>query len=176
MFPGISVNKRCNSHQQLPPPQKVRCEPWGNSGRKEYLSSKRHQAAANPYSESQGSSEAKNTGYWPQIAEVHVKRMISVSPNSYIFPYIDFPGGTDGKRMSANAGYLRGACSVPGLGRSPGEENGNPLQYSSLENPLDREAWWAMIQRVAKSQTQLKRLSTYIEKLLFPYLGISGFL
>ena len=59
MFPGISVNKTCNSHQQLPPPQKVRCEPWGNSGRKEYLSSKRHQAAATPYSESQGSSGGK---------------------------------------------------------------------------------------------------------------------
>ena len=41
-------------------------------------------------------------------------------------------------------------CSIPGLGRSPGEENGNPLQYSCLENPMDREAWKATIHGVAK--------------------------
>ena len=45
--------------------------------------------------------------------------------------------------------------SIPGLGRSPGEGNGNPLQYSCLENPMDREAWWATVHRVAKSRTQL---------------------
>ena len=45
--------------------------------------------------------------------------------------------------------------SIPALGRSPGEGNGNPLQYSSLENPVDGEAWWATIHGVAKSRTQL---------------------
>ena len=45
--------------------------------------------------------------------------------------------------------------SIPGLGRSPGEGNGNPLQYSCLENPMDRGAWWATVHRVAKSRTQL---------------------
>ena len=45
--------------------------------------------------------------------------------------------------------------SVPGLGRSPGEENGNPLQYSCLENPMDGGAWWATVHGVAKSRTQL---------------------
>ena len=45
--------------------------------------------------------------------------------------------------------------SIPGLGRSPGEENGNPLQYSCLENPMDGGAWWAKVYGVAKSQTQL---------------------
>ena len=45
--------------------------------------------------------------------------------------------------------------SIPGLGRSPGEGNGNPLQYSCLENPMDRGAWWAIIHGVAKSQIQL---------------------
>ena len=74
--------------------------------------------------------------------------------------------------MCANAGDLRGVRSIPGWGRAPGEGNGNPLQYSCLENPLVREAWWAVIQRVAKTQTQLKRLSTYVEKPLFPYLGM----
>ena len=51
---------------------------------------------------------------------------------------------------------------IPGSGRSPGEGNGNPLQYSCLGNPMDRGAWWAMVHRVTKSQTRLKQLSTYI--------------
>ena len=63
-----------------------------------------------------------------------------------------FPGGSDGKEPACNAGD-RG--SVPGLGKSPGEGNGNPLQYSYLENPMDRGAWWATVQGVAKSQTRL---------------------
>ena len=48
------------------------------------------------------------------------------------------------------------ASSIPGLGRSPVEGNGNSLQYSWLENPVDGGAWWAIVHRVAKSQTQLK--------------------
>ena len=51
--------------------------------------------------------------------------------------------------------------SVPGSGRSPGEGNDNPLQYSCLENPMDRGAWWAMVRRIAKSQTSLKQLSMH---------------
>ena len=50
--------------------------------------------------------------------------------------------------------------SIPGSGRSPGGEHGNPLQYSCQENAMDRGAWWATVHRIAKSQTQLKRLST----------------
>ena len=60
------------------------------------------------------------------------------------------------KNLPANAGDIRDAGSIPGLGRSPGEGHGNPLQYSCLENPMDRGAWWAVVHRVAKSQTQLK--------------------
>ena len=52
-----------------------------------------------------------------------------------------FPGGSDGKASACNAGDLG---SVPGLGRSPGEGNGNTLQYSCLENSMDRGAWWAI--------------------------------
>ena len=52
--------------------------------------------------------------------------------------YMDFPGGSDGKATDYNAGDLG---SIHGLGRSPGEGNGNPLQYSSLENPMDGRAW-----------------------------------
>ena len=54
----------------------------------------------------------------------------------------------------------RDAGSIPGLGRSPGEGNGNPLQYSCLENPMDGGAWWATVHGVAKSQIQLQWLST----------------
>ena len=51
----------------------------------------------------------------------------------------------------ANAGDIRDAGLIPELGRSPGEGNGNPLQYSCLENPMDREAWWTAVHRVAES-------------------------
>ena len=58
------------------------------------------------------------------------------------------------KNLSANAGKVRDAGSIPGSGRSPGGEHGNPLQYSYLENPVDTGAWWATVHRVIKSQTQ----------------------
>ena len=64
-----------------------------------------------------------------------------------------FPGGSDGKESSSNEGDLG---SSPGLERSPGGGHGNPLQYSCLENPMDRGAWWATVDGVAKSQTWLK--------------------
>ena len=60
------------------------------------------------------------------------------------------------KKLPANEGDIRDVGSIPGLGRSPGEGNGDPLQYSCLENPMDRGAWQAMVHRVAKSWTQLK--------------------
>ena len=55
------------------------------------------------------------------------------------------------KNLPANAGDVREASSIPGLGRSPREGNGNPLQYSYLQNPMDRGAWQAMVHRVAES-------------------------
>uniref|UniRef100_A0AC11E9P4 Solute carrier family 66 member 2 n=1 Tax=Ovis aries TaxID=9940 RepID=A0AC11E9P4_SHEEP len=67
------------------------------------------------------------------------------------------------KNIPANEGDLRDASLVPGLGRSPGEERGNPLQYSCLENPMDRGAWRAIVHRVAKSWTPLKRLSLHTQ-------------
>ena len=62
----------------------------------------------------------------------------------------------------ANAGDVRHIGSIPGLGRSPGEGNGNSFQYSCLQNPMDREAWWATVCRVTKCQTWLKQLSTHM--------------
>ena len=66
-----------------------------------------------------------------------------------------------GKELACNAGDLRDAGSIPGSGRSPVGGHGNLLQYSCLENPMDRGAWWATVHGVAKSQTQLKRLSSH---------------
>ena len=63
------------------------------------------------------------------------------------------------KKLPANAGGVRDADSIPGSERSPGGGHGNPLQYSCLENPLDRGAWQATVHRVAKSWTRLKQLS-----------------
>ena len=57
------------------------------------------------------------------------------------------PGGSDGKASACNVGDL---CSIPGSGRSPGEGNGNPLQYSCLGNPTDRRAWLATVHGVTK--------------------------
>ena len=59
----------------------------------------------------------------------------------YLNSMWDFPGGSDGKASAYNAGD---PCLIPGSGRSPGEGNGNPLQYPCLENPMDRGAWLAI--------------------------------
>ena len=59
------------------------------------------------------------------------------------------------KNPPANAGDSRVMGSIPGLGRSPGDGNGNPIQYSCLGNPMDRGAWQATVLGVAKSQTRL---------------------
>ena len=65
---------------------------------------------------------------------------------------MSFPGGSDGKESACNAGDLG---SNPGWGRSPGEGNGSPLQYSCLENPMDRGDWQAIVHEVAQSRTGL---------------------
>ena len=64
--------------------------------------------------------------------------------------------GSEVKASASNAGD---PGLIPGLGRSPGERNGNPLQYSCLENPMDGGVWWAMVHGVAKSRTRLSDLT-----------------
>ena len=59
------------------------------------------------------------------------------------------------KKSTCNAGDTGDAGSIPGLRRSLGRGNGNPLQYSCLKSPMDRGGWWATVQRVTKSWTQL---------------------
>ena len=75
------------------------------------------------------------------------------------------------KYLPTSAGDTEDVGSIAGLGRSPKEGNGNLLQYSCLENPLDRGAWRATVHGVAESQAQLKQLSTHI---LTPYTKISS--
>ena len=86
-----------------------------------------------------------------------------------------FPGGSDDKQSACNVGDLG---STSGSGRSPGEENGYPLQLSCLENPMDRGAWQATVHRVATSQRRLKLLSIHTyrpqnQSFLQGFLGIS---
>ena len=69
-----------------------------------------------------------------------IAAMVNYTPGVFVknFLFSDFPGGSNGKASAYNAGD---PSSIPGLGRSSGEGNGNPLQYSCLENPMDREVW-----------------------------------
>ena len=76
---------------------------------------------------------------------------------------LGFPGGSEDKTSACNAGD---PGSIPGLGRYPGEGNGNPLQYSCLENPMDRGAWRATVHRVTKSRLQFLSLSLLFQWLL----------
>ena len=70
--------------------------------------------------------------------------------NIQIYIFLGFPGGSDGKESACNA---RDPDSIPGSGRSPGEGKGHPVQYSCLENSMDRGAWQATVHGVPKNQT-----------------------
>ena len=72
------------------------------------------------------------------------------------FTEFGFSGGSEVKASACNAGDVG---SIPGSGRSPGEGNGNPLQYSCLENPMDGGAWWARVHGVAQSRTRLSNFT-----------------
>ena len=71
-----------------------------------------------------------------------------------------FPGSSDSKEYACNAG---GPGLIPGSGRSPGEGNGNPLQYSCLKKTMDRGAWWATVHGVIKSWTRLGDFHFYFQ-------------
>ena len=72
-----------------------------------------------------------------------------------------FQGGSVVKESFADVGAIGDTSSIPGSGRSLGEGNDNPLQYSCLENPMDRGVWWATVHEIAESQIQLKQLSMH---------------
>ena len=73
-----------------------------------------------------------------------------LSPIKCLYYFISFLGGSDGKEPACNVSNLG---STPGLGRSPGEGNGNLLKYSCLENSMERRVWWATAHGVTKSRT-----------------------
>ena len=84
-----------------------------------------------------------------------------------------FPGGSNGKMSDCNA---RDPASIPGSGITPGGRNGNPLQYSCLENSMDRGAWWATGHEVAKSRTQLSDFTSlqlyYSITICIPFISV----
>ena len=90
-------------------------------------------------------------GAWWATVHGVAKSRTRLSNFSYAVSW-GFPGGSDSKESACNVEDL---SSIPGLRRSPGVGNGNPLQYSCLENPMDRGAWQATVQRVEKSWTQM---------------------
>ena len=75
------------------------------------------------------------------------------------------PGCSDGKASACNA---RNAGLIPGLGRPHGGRHGNPFQYSCLENPMDRGAWWATVHGIAKNRTLLRRLNKQARSITGP--------
>ena len=70
-----------------------------------------------------------------------------------ILDHLGFPGGASGKKSTSKSGDIEDMGFIPRSGSSPGGGHGEPLQYSYLENPMDRRAWQAIVHRVAKSQT-----------------------
>ena len=93
-------------------------------------------------------------GYFSESHEGHIKNL-----------YHDdwgFPDGDSGKEPACQCRRLRDVGLIPKSGRSPGGWHGYPLQYSCLENPMDRGAWRAIAHAVAKSQTRLKRLTMHV--------------
>ena len=75
-----------------------------------------------------------------------------INMHRHMYLYMELLWWLRGKASACNAGDL---CSIPGSGRSPGEENGNPLQYTCLENSMDGGGWWATVHGVAKSWARL---------------------
>ena len=85
----------------------------------------------------------------------HIWFCVEDIKNILSWAFQEFPGSAMVKNLPANAGATRDAGLIPGLGRPPGGGNGNPLQYSCLEIPMDRGAWWATAHGIAKRQTWL---------------------
>ena len=93
------------------------------------------------------------------IIKLETVKILSFSPTSKLSWTSKVPLVV--KNLPASAGDVRDLGLIPGLGRSPEGENGNPLQYSRLENPMDKGAWQATVYRVTKNQTWLKQLSMH---------------
>ena len=108
-----------------------------------------------------------NRGIEPRSCALQADSLLSEPPgkpavlSNIKWEKMGFLGDTSGKECTCQCGRHRDTGSIPGLGRSPGGGYGNPLQYSCLENPMDRRALWSTVYRVAESRTQLKQWSTH---------------
>ena len=103
----------------------------------------------------------------------HCYPQICSSPLSFSVPYIcvnGLPWWLNCKESICNAGNSGDLCLIPGLGKSPGEGNGHLSQYSCLENPMDRGAWWAAAHGVAKTQTWLSMHGIVYSSLLWSFM------
>ena len=91
------------------------------------------------------------------MLDILLGNLYNILSHSLLQPHIrkGFPGGLAGKESSWNVGDARNVALIPGSGRSPGGGNSNPLQYSCLENSMDRGAWWATVHGIVKSRTWL---------------------
>ena len=98
---------------------------------------------------------ALHTALWPCKHSSGLQQRMKIRLSDFIMLH-GLPWWLSGKESACNTGATGDTDSIPGSGRSPGGEHGNLLQYSCLENPTDREAWWARVHRVTKSWTQLK--------------------
>ena len=104
------------------------------------------------YNDRKQTNNFRRHGYWRVLESC---KGLQVHFEGVIYIFLGVPDGSDGKEPACNAEDSR---LIPGLARSPGVGNGNPLLYSCLENSMDRGAWRAIVHGVAKSQTWLKRL------------------
>ena len=82
-----------------------------------------------------------------------------------VYPHLGSPGGSDSKESACN---VRDLGFIPGLGRSPGGDHGNPLQYSCLRTPMDRRTRWATVHGITKSLIQLSDQAQYITQIPTP--------
>ena len=96
-----------------------------------------------------------------QIVVIIIEQSSAIERNTFLINTTQ--GALVIRNLPASAVDIRDTGSIPGSGRSLGEGNGNPLQHSCLENPMDRGAWRATVHGVAKSQMKLKRLSTHAQ-------------
>ena len=120
-------------------------EEWGNRGGDGWMASSTQWTWVSANS---GRQRNDREGWCTVVCRKN-SALVHVCPMSYMgHIYMGFPGGSDSKEYPCNAGDLG---LIAALGRSPLEGNGNPLQYSCLENPTDRGAWWATAHGVAES-------------------------
>ena len=126
------------------------CPPWHNCSNYVLLERSHGEGNGNPLQNSCLENPRDRRVWWAAVYGVAQNRTRLRQLSSSSSSSSSFPGGSDSKESACNAGD---PGSIPGLGTSPGEGNGNPFQYPCLENPMDRGAWRAVVHGVAESDT-----------------------